>query len=80
MSLPTFSTQSELFSTAALSASLFPETDRYRLFGKLIYPLLAQARCLLEQCYCLENGRTAIEPVLMLGVSILQDIDGVPDR
>src|SRR5438552_8406858 len=80
MSLPIFSTQSELFSTAALSASLFPETDRYRLFGKLIYPLLAQARSILEQCYCPENGRTAIEPVLMLGVSILQDIDGVPDR
>lgn len=80
MSLPTFSTQSELFSTAALSASLFDETDRYRLFGKVIYPLLAQARSILEPCYCPENGRTAIEPVLMLGVSILQDIDGVPDR
>ena len=80
MSLPTFSTQSELFSTAALSASLFPETDRYRLFGKLIYPKLASARATLEKCYCPENGRIAIEPVLMLGVSILQDLDGVPDR
>src|SRR5438552_5179980 len=80
MSLPAFSTQSELFSTAALSASLFPETDRYRLFGKLIYPLVAEARPTLEKCYCLENGRVALEPVLMLGVSLLQDIDGVPDR
>jgi transposase len=69
-----------LFSTAALSASLFPETDRYRLFGKLVYPKLAGARPALEKCYCLENGRTALEPVLMLGVSILQDLDGVPDR
>src|SRR5439155_5429037 len=80
MSLPTFSTQSELFSTAALSASLFPETDRYRLFGKVIYPLLAEARPTLEKCYCPENGRVALEPVLMMGISILQDIDGVPDR
>jgi hypothetical protein len=80
MSLPSFSTQSELFSTAGLSASLFPETDRYRLFGKLVYPHLAEARATLEKCYCPENGRTAIEPVLMLGVSILQEIDGVPDR
>jgi hypothetical protein len=80
MSLPTFSTQSELFSTAALCASLFAETDRYRLFGKRIYPLLAQARSDLEKCYCPENGRVALEPVLMMGVSILQDIDGVPDR
>jgi len=80
MSLPSFSTQSELFSTAGLSARLFAETDRYRLFGKLVYPHLASARATLEQCYCPENGRTAIEPVLMLGVSILQEIDGVPDR
>jgi len=80
MSLPEFSTQSFLFSTAALSASLFPATDRYRLFGKLVYPKLAGARSALEKCYCPGNGRTALEPVLMLGVSILQDLDGVPDR
>jgi hypothetical protein len=80
MSLPAFSTQSELFSTAALSGSLFAQTDRYRLFGRLVYPCLAGARCVLEECYCADNGRTAIEPVLLLGVSILQDLDGMPDR
>jgi len=80
MSLPVFSTQAELFSTARLSGSLFAPTDRYRLFGSLIYPRLAAARAQLEKCYCSDNGRTAIEPVLLLGVSILQDIDGVPDR
>jgi hypothetical protein len=80
MSLPNFSTQSELFSTAILSSQLFAETDRYRLFAKLVYPPLTKARATLEKCYCAENGRVAIEPVLMLGVSILQDLDGVPDR
>jgi hypothetical protein len=80
MSLPTYSTQSELFSTAGLSASLFAETDRYRLFGKLVYPHLAAARAALESCYCAENGRVALEPVLMLGVSLLQYLDGMPDR
>lgn len=80
MSLPDFSTQSELFSTAGLSASLFPETDRYRLFTQKVYPQLVQARTPLERCYCAENGRTALEPVLMLGVSLLQELDGVPDR
>jgi hypothetical protein len=80
MSLPDFSAQSELFSTAGLSASLFPQTDRYRLFGKVVYPRLAAKRALLEQCYCAENGRTALEPVLLLGISILQELDGVPDR
>lgn len=80
MSLPAFSTQTELFSTAALSASLFAPSDRYRLFAKLVYPHLAKARAILEQCYCLENGREGLEPVLMLGVSLLQYLDGVPDR
>jgi IS5 family transposase len=80
MSLPVFSTQSELFSTAALSACLFATSDRYRLFAKLVYPHLVRARATLEQCYCLENGRVGLEPVLMLGVSLLQYLDGVPDR
>jgi hypothetical protein len=80
MSLPDFSTQAELFSTAGLSASLFTTTDRYRLFAKLVYPRLAATRASLERCYCSENGRVAIEPVLMLGTSILQFLDGVPDR
>jgi transposase len=80
MSLPNFSTQAELFSTAGLSASLFAETDRYRLFARLVYPRLTQARAALERCYCSENGRVALEPVLMLGTSILQFLDGIPDR
>jgi len=80
MSLPDFSTQAELFSTAAISASLFAPTDRYRLFAKLVYPHLAASRAALEKCYCADNGRVAIEPVLLLGVSLLQDLDGTPDR
>ena len=80
MSLPAFSHQGELFSTAGLSASLFANEDRYRLFAKLAYPPLAKARTHLAKCYCEDNGRVAIEPVLMLGVSLLQELDGVPDR
>ena len=80
MSLPDFSNQGELFSTAGLSASLFAQEDRYRLFAKLVYPPLTKARSQLAKCYCQDNGRVAIEPVLMLGVSLLQELDGVPDR
>jgi transposase len=80
MSLPDFSTQSSLFSTAALSSSLFGAADRYRLFALLVYPRLVAVRGQLEGCYCPDNGRVAIEPVLMLGVSLLQFIDGLPDR
>jgi transposase len=80
MSLPDFSTQAELFSTARLSGSLFAEKDRYRLFALKVYPALAAARAQLEKCYCPGNGRVAVEPVLLLGVSILQYLESMPDR
>jgi transposase len=80
MSLPAFTTQAELFSTAGLAGSLFGPTDRYRLFALKIYPVLAQARSQLEGCYCADNGRVALEPVLLLGVSLLQYLEGIPDR
>jgi len=80
MSLPDFSTQSSLFSTAALSGSLFAQTDRYRLFAEIIYPKLVALRQELAACYCPDNGRVAIEPVWMIGTSLLQFIDGVTDR
>lgn len=80
MSLPSFSTQSELFSTAGLASHLFASTDRYRLFAQLVYPALAGMRGELEKGYCPDNGRVAIEPVLMMGVTLLQYLEGLPDR
>jgi transposase len=80
MSLPEFSTQSSLFSTAVLSGRLFAEHDRYRIFAQLVYPRLAAARPKMESCYCPDNGRVALEPVLMLGTTLLQFLDGLPDR
>ena len=80
MSLPAFSTPAELFSTAGLSGGLFGPTDRYRLFALKIYPVLVQARSQLQGCYCADNGRVALEPVLLLGVSLLQYLEGIPDR
>jgi len=41
VSLPAFSRQAELFSTAGLSASRFAPTDRYRLFAQIVFPVLA---------------------------------------
>ena len=67
MSLPDFSTQAELFSTAGLSASLFAQTDRYRLLPNWFIRLWRQARAALEKCYCAQNGRVALEPVLHAG-------------
>jgi transposase len=80
VSLPAFSPQGELFSTAGLAASLFAPTDRYRLFAQVVYPVVAAMRGELERGYCVDNGRVAIEPVLLMGVSLLQYLEGLPDR
>src|SRR5512140_90681 len=80
MSLPPFSGQAQLFSTAALTGKLFGPTDRYRLMAQKVYPVLVNTRTELERCYCADNGRVAIEPVILLGVSLLQYLEDVPDR
>ena len=80
MSLPAFDPQTHLFGLQARSSEVFSETDRYRLFAQKIYPLLVEARGKLEACYCLTNGRPGVEPVVLLGVSVLQFLERVPDR
>ena len=80
MSLPDFTTQAALFSIPSRTDLLFGPADRYRLFAAKIYPLLVSARAQLETLYCLDNGRPAVEPVLLLGVSLLQYLEGMPDR
>src|SRR3989304_2935271 len=80
MSLPSFSTQQSLFGVGSLAHHLFDPTNRYRLFAEKLWPLLAAARPQLESMYCADNGRPAAEPVVMLGVSVLQFLDRVPDR
>jgi hypothetical protein len=80
MSLPVFSSQSELFSIAAVTGKLFAQSDRYRLFAQKVYPVIAATRTALEGCYCADNGRVAVEPVIMFGVSLLQYLEDIPDR
>ena len=72
MSLSNFYPQGLLFSTAALGQSLFPTEDRYRLFAQLVFPQLIKARTQLAKAYSANTGRLAIEPVLLLGVSLLE--------
>jgi len=80
MSLPDFQPQAQLFSLAALSGQLFAADDRYRLFAENIYPQLVAIRDPLAACYCPDNGRPAVEPVLLTGVTLLQFLENAPDR
>jgi len=80
VSLPEFDSQIELFGLHLRRDTLFAEDDRYRLFHERIYPVLVNARGRLEGLYCVDNGRPAIEPVWVLGVSLLQFMERLPDR
>ena len=80
MSLPDFKPQTRLFGIyGPLGLELDPG-DRYRLFTEKIYPLLVEGRGELEKGYCRDNGRPSVEPVLLLGVTLLQFMEKVPDR
>jgi transposase len=81
MSLPKFDLQGFLFeSLGSIAPDLFGEKDKYKLFAKKVWPLLAGCRDELAQCYEPENGRPGIEPVVLLGVLIFQFMERVPDR
>jgi transposase len=81
MSLPRFDTQGSLFgSVLSLAKGLFTEDDRYMLFARKIWPVLARTRAELEKCYCADNGRKGVEPVLLIGVLIFQFLERLPDR
>jgi transposase len=80
MSLPKFKRQAQLFGIYGPTGLELAPEDRYRLFAEKIYPLLAGARPELEKCYCQDNGRPSVEPVLVSGVTLMQFVEKVPDR
>jgi transposase len=80
MSLPDFKPQTRLFGIYGAAGLELEPADRYRLFAEKIYPLLVGARGEVEKCYCQDNGRPSVEPVLLLGVTLWQFVEKVPDR
>jgi hypothetical protein len=80
MSLPRRTVQSSWFDVEWLAGGLFPAGSPYRVFREKVLPALAKARPTLAGLYCAENGRTAIEPVLLAGVTMLHFLEKAPDR
>ena len=81
MSLPKFEVQGSLFESLEWAAAdLFDDKDKYKVFARKIWPLLASCREELAECYEPGNGRPGIEPVVLLGVLIFQFLERVPDR
>lgn len=83
MSLPTHDTQRSLFEVDRQFPELFdanPAAARFSFFAKNILPQLHAMRSQLEPMYCADNGRPGEEPVILLGLCLLQFMERQPDR
>lgn len=80
MSLPKQDLQATFYDASYLAHELFEATDRYEIFRQRILPELQAIREDLCQLYCTENGRAALEPVTVAGVTLLQFMEKAPDR
>ena len=80
MSLKPADPQRSFYHTSTLCGEMFGATDRYRLFRERILPKLFSLRDRLESLYCENNGRPAVDPVLLAGVTLLQFMQRVADR
>src|SRR6266536_659440 len=80
MSVRPVDAQRSFYHTDYLAGDLFGPANRYRLFREKIWPRLLELAPKLEALYCAENGRPAIDPVLLCGVTLLQFMEKVADR
>ena len=80
MSVQRLDSQRSFYHTSFVCDELFGSADRYRLFREKILPQLLTLRSQLETLYCESNGRPAIDPVLLCGVTLLQFMEKVSDR
>jgi len=80
MSVRPIDGQRSFYHTDYLAGNLFGPGNRYRLFREKIWPKLLELGPKLDALYCAENGRPAIDPVLLCGVTLLQFMEKVADR
>ena len=80
MSVGRLDSQRSFYHTSYVCGDLFGRADRYRLFREKILPQLLSLRGKLESLYCGNNGRPAIDPVILCGVTLLQFLEKVADR
>jgi len=80
MTLSTRDPQRSFFDVSFLAENLFDDGDAYELFRREILPALEAQRGTLTAMYCADNGRPALDPVLVAGVTLLQFMEKAPDR
>lgn len=80
MSVPLRDRQASFFDVSFLTQNLFDGQDSYSLFRQKVLPALEAQREKLGAMYCATNGRPALDPVLVAGVTLLQFMEKAPDR
>jgi hypothetical protein len=80
MSVKPIDPQRSFYHTDYVCGELFGSANRYRLFREKIWPKLLELRAKLHSLYCEDNGRPAVDPVLLCGVTLLQFMEKVADR
>jgi hypothetical protein len=80
MSLKPLASQRSFYHTDYLCGDLFDPANRYRLFRERLWPKLLELEPKLHALYCEDNGRPAIDPVLLCGVTLLQFMEKAADR
>jgi len=80
MSVPPPDVQRSFAGAVLAAGELFPPGDRYRVFREKVLSVLRKVRPRMVALYCVDNGRPGIELVVMLGASLLQFLEKLPDR
>lgn len=80
MTVPNRDPQRSFFDVSFLAENLFDGANLYSLFLREVLPALEAKRGELGAMYCADNGRPAIDPVLVAGVTLLQFMEKAPDR
>lgn len=83
MSVKKLSRQKSLLDTGVYLGDLVSHAkaaERFLFFREKVWPKLRCLESQLMSMYCVDNGRPAVNPVRLLGVTILEFMERMPDR
>ena len=83
MSIKPISDQGSLFDAGVYLEDMLKRAkggERFLFFREKVWPALLSVGPSLNTMYCADNGRPAVNPVRLLGVTLLQYMEKLPDR
>ncbi len=81
MSLPKQRGQTSFFDIPfLLNEDFFQRDEPYALFRGRVLRALRRIQSELDSLYCEDNGRPAVDPVIVAGTTLLQFLERMPDR